>query len=248
MLFGDGLSVPATVAAARWIEDACRGAWGTVGALVPNRYPTYLRVRAPDPVPGDWWSAYRDLFAAVASIGAQHTSTPDRAWFAVWEGHGFDTSTTVIAWRDPPPDDDTRRRREAERSRRRDEERRRNAAIRAELERVPQFNLPHRTHYLLRGSVADVTRLRSPDEAERQKHQPHNGIQDERQERQGPADYQQNQPEQELHHTVQYAFFARALQLVRNGLQPLPPGARIVAPASCLVERHQPLHGGPQLC
>lgn len=163
MIFGDDFSVPATVASAQWIESACRGALGTVGALVPNQYPMLLRVRAPDPMPGDWWSAYRALFEIVASIGARHTGTPDRAWFAVWEGHGFANATTHVAWRDPPFDDDTRRQREEERARLRKEDERRNAAIRAALGRLPRFHLPNRTYYLLGGSVSAVAELRYPD-------------------------------------------------------------------------------------
>ena len=67
--------------------------WWTVGALVPNHYRLVLRVRAPDPSIQDWCSAYRDLFDVIASIGERHTSSPDRAWFAVWEGHRFDNAT-----------------------------------------------------------------------------------------------------------------------------------------------------------
>ncbi len=68
-----------------------------MGALVPNGYPVVLRVRPPDPGLEDWWSAYRDLYEVVASIGERHTSSPHRAWFAVWEGHGFATATTHVA-------------------------------------------------------------------------------------------------------------------------------------------------------
>jgi transcriptional regulator with XRE-family HTH domain len=46
LIFGEGFSVPATDTPARWIESACRGAWWTVGALVPNQYPMIVRVRA----------------------------------------------------------------------------------------------------------------------------------------------------------------------------------------------------------
>lgn len=163
MIFGEGFSAPATVAPAHWIESACRGAWATVGALVPNQYPMILRLRAPDPMPGDWWPAYRALFEIVASIGGRHTDTPDRAWFAVWEGHGFANTTTHIAWRDPPFDDDTRRRREQERARLRQEDEHRNAAIRSALNRRPQFHLPNRSYYLLGAPVSAVTQLRYPD-------------------------------------------------------------------------------------
>jgi len=55
---------------------------------VPNHYSSILRVYAPEPSE-DWWSAYRRLSETTASIGERHRSSPDRVWFAVWEGHGF---------------------------------------------------------------------------------------------------------------------------------------------------------------
>jgi hypothetical protein len=161
MIFGDRVASAVTVAPAEWIAGACRGLCWTVGALVPNQYPLILRVHAPDPSVEDWWSAYRRLFEIIASIGERHTSSPNRAWFAVWEGHGFDCRTTRIAWQGPL-DDATRRALEQERSRLRDEDERRNAAIRAALRQVPRFDLPNRTYYLLAGPVAAATRLHDP--------------------------------------------------------------------------------------
>jgi hypothetical protein len=102
MIFGDSVASAVTVEPAEWIAGARRGRWWTVGGLVPNQYPLILRVRAPDPSVEDWWSAYRDLFEIIASIGERHTSSPDRAWFAVWEGHGFDSSATRAALREVP--------------------------------------------------------------------------------------------------------------------------------------------------
>lgn len=153
MIFGDHVRPADTVASAGWIAGACRGVWWTVGALVPNQYPLILRVHAPDASVEDWWSAYRDLYEIIASIGERHTSSPDRAWFAVWEGHGFDTATTHIAWQGPLDE---------ERSRLRDEDERHNAAIRAALLHVPRFDLPNRTYYLLGGPVTAATQLRHP--------------------------------------------------------------------------------------
>lgn len=138
MIFGEGVSVPATVASADWIESACRGLWGTVGALVPNQYASILRVSAPDPLPGDWWSAYRALFEVVASIGERHTDTPHRAWFAIWEGHGFESAMADIACPDSPFDD-------------------------AGESRLQKFHLPNRTYYLLGGPASAVGGLRYPD-------------------------------------------------------------------------------------
>jgi hypothetical protein len=96
-MFGDRIAPATSDAAAGWIRDAIGTSEWTVGAIVPNHYSSYVRVEAPDPTngQGDWWDDYRDLFEAVASVGERHTSTPGRAWFAVWEGHGFDTSEAM---------------------------------------------------------------------------------------------------------------------------------------------------------
>jgi hypothetical protein len=146
-----------------WLERSCQGEWGTVGALVPNQYESLLRVDAPAATDGNWWTAYRDLFDSVASIGERHTSSPDRAWFAIWDGHGFDRAETQRAWREPPSGEAERRKRDAERERLRDEDRGRNAAISTALKRIPRFDRPARSYYLLQGTVRAVTNLRYPD-------------------------------------------------------------------------------------
>lgn len=163
MIFGDSVSAAETVASTEWIEQSCRGDWGTVGALVPNQYKSLLRVRAPDPGHDGWSAAYRGLFDVVASIGERHTATPDRGWFAIWEGHGFDGAETRVAWRDPAVDEAERQTRDAERARLREADRRRNAAIRSALDRIPRFDRPGRTYFLLEGPLRAMTQLRHPD-------------------------------------------------------------------------------------
>ena len=118
-------------------------------------------MRSPDPGLEHWWSAYRDLYEVVASIGERHTSSPHRAWFAVWEGHGFATATTHVAWRGPL-DDETQRALDERRHQLRVESDRRNAAVRAALLEIPTFELPDRRFYLLTGPVSAVTQLRYP--------------------------------------------------------------------------------------
>ncbi len=162
MIFGDHVQYAATVAPAEWIEGACGGVSWTVGALVPNQYPLVLRVYAPEPGGEDWWSAYRRLFEMIASIGKRHTSSPDRAWFAVWEGHGFANGSRRVAWSDPPVDDADRQAREQVRAQLRDADELRNAQIRASLRQVPRFDLPNRTYHLLSGPVSAATQLGNP--------------------------------------------------------------------------------------
>ncbi len=103
---------------------------------------------------------YRNLFDVVASIGERHTSSPDQAWFAIWEGHGFDKVTTHIAHREPIGDE-AMRGLDRERTRLRAEDRR-NAAIRSALDEIPRFDLPHRSYYLMEGPVTAVTHLGYP--------------------------------------------------------------------------------------
>ncbi len=161
MIFGDGVRPASTVASAGWLARSCRGAPGTVGALVPNEYESVLRVFPPPPHPDEWWALYHGVYDVVASIGARHTSSPDRAWFAIWEGHGFDTATTHIAVRGPL-DADAQRSLRAQRDALREQDRRRNAAIRTALDELPRLDRPDRTYVLLEGPVSAVTELRDP--------------------------------------------------------------------------------------
>jgi hypothetical protein len=158
--FGDHLIVPETVVGAEWIAAARRGAWWTVGALVPNELQQIVR-GAPDSDIEDWWSVYREVFEIVASIGQRYTSTPDRAWFAVWDGHGFAGAGRRTAWQGPL-DDKTRSVLDDAPERLRVEDDRRNQAIGLALRAVPRSELPGRTYYLLTGAVMAVTEPRYP--------------------------------------------------------------------------------------
>ncbi len=117
--------------------------FGTVGGLVPNGFERYLRIQAP---PGgheddDFWTNYRDLYEGIAAVGRRHTTTPTQAWFAVWDGHGWTTTTTEyeaegllgrqrFGWA-PARQSESRR-----------DDGRRNASLRNALREVPRFELP----------------------------------------------------------------------------------------------------------
>lgn len=163
MIFGDSLHAAESTDPAEWIAGSLSGQPWTVGALVPNLFESVLRLHSPDPACDDWWELYRDLFGCVASVGARHSSTPTTAWFGIWEGHGFDTSTTHLAWTGPPAEDDERERREAQRERQRTANSERNTTIASALASVPRFDLPNRAYYLTRGSLSALTELRYPD-------------------------------------------------------------------------------------
>lgn len=166
MIFGHSLRAPGSAAPADWLASARTGEFGTVGGLVPGRHTAFARLHAPPPAEGgdDWWPSYRELFERVAEIGARHTATPETAWYAIWEGHGFDSVGTQVASREAPADDDERREREAYRRQLRDENERRTAEIRRGLAAVPRFDAPHRSYYLVTGAVADVRGLRYPSD------------------------------------------------------------------------------------
>lgn len=164
MIFGESVEAAPSDAPAAWVRPACAGVDFTVGALVPDVYPSVLRIDAP-PSDDRFWPNYRELFAAIASVGARHTSSAGRAWFGIWEGHGFDSGTRHIAWRGPV-DDATSEWLEHERARLRDETERRNAAIRSALSTSPRFALPHRTYHLMTGPVSAATKLRNSASAD----------------------------------------------------------------------------------
>ncbi len=164
VIFGDSLRAAASTDPAAWIVGSRRGERGTVGWLMPDLYESTLRLHAPDPSPDGWWELYSDLFDLVASIGARYTSTPDLAWFAIWDGHGFGPGTTSIVWRDPAADDAERQRREAEREGQRRHDLERNARIGPALAAVPRFDLPDRAYYLTSGPLSAMTELRYPDD------------------------------------------------------------------------------------
>lgn|GEM_PF-1472851 len=161
MIFGARVKSADTAEPAEWVAPAIQGVWGTVGGFMPNSYPRVLRVHAPGPSIDEWWSAYRDLFGLIASIGMQHTSSPNRAWFAVWEGHSFEINSQ-IAWKDPAPDRAARRDRKRQRALLRKENDRRNASVTAALHQIPCLDLRHRKYYLLAGPVSAADQIEHP--------------------------------------------------------------------------------------
>jgi hypothetical protein len=157
--FGPAVSVRADAADARWIAPEL-GTFGTVGGLVPRGYErcVLLDYRGGEPL---GWDGVCLLFEQLVPVLARHTSTPDRCWFAIWEGYGFDTSTTLVAVM--PQDDEGRRELEHERQRLREDDAQRNRAIRLALRGLPSFDLPHRRYYLVRGAVTAASQLMRPD-------------------------------------------------------------------------------------
>jgi hypothetical protein len=138
MEFGATLQPASSIEPSTWIDASPAGTEGTVGALVPPEFDAVLRIEAPEPVPDDWWTMYRELFVTVAAVGARHTSVPDSAWFGVWEGHGFDNVAAPI------------------------ESLESNGANQSRLDRIPRFCRPDRNYYLLTGPLAAVSAMKYP--------------------------------------------------------------------------------------
>lgn len=156
-IFGPGVIVPADASAAKWIGSRL-GEFGTVGGLVPDGFDQHLLLRPA-------WLAdggVDDLeqTATIASIARRHSTTTGLVWFGIWEGYGWTSSMTlynasgprlsawfVCAWL---------------RGRSRVADRRRHRRIRRGLEQVPQFDLPGRRYYLVRGSLQAAASIVEP--------------------------------------------------------------------------------------
>ena len=158
VIFGPAVDAPADSAAALWIAPTL-GEFGTVGGLVPQGYESYLLVDHRGEKHHGSEGVCR-LYDQLIPVLATHTSTPDRCWFAIWEGHGFDTSMRMLAA--TPRDDDERREVERERQRLREDDVRRNASIRAVLNTLASFDLPHRRYYLVRGALTAASQIECP--------------------------------------------------------------------------------------
>jgi hypothetical protein len=136
------------------------GSFGTVGGVVPQGYERYLLLDHRNEEALGWEGVCR-LFEQLGRVLVAHTSTPDRCWFGIWEGHAFDTTATFIAA--TPTDDAERRELERERQRLRREDARRNRSVRTALSRLPSFDLPNRRYFLLKGAVTAASQIERPD-------------------------------------------------------------------------------------
>lgn len=156
-IFGSRLHAPESTAPAAWIAERL-GEFGTIGGLLPDGFDAYVLVRPPiDHPDADEVAAQ---IAALSQVAARHTTRPDVAWFAIWEGYGW-TGTRMIAWASPGgPFAALLRRRALRRLQR--EDRRRHEVVRRALEQLPAFELPHRRYFLVSGRVSDASTIVEP--------------------------------------------------------------------------------------
>ena len=159
-IFGDGLRAAPSSAPAAWlVEQLSLRPW-TVGGLLPEHYDAYLAIdAAPDDV-DDWWTAQSAIVTALAEVLVDHTTTPDRAWFAIWEGHGFDGGSLMVMRSEPGAPADPAGERAIQAAV--DEHERSVGEVRSALAVIPAFMLPTRRYFLLAGQVLGVERLRWP--------------------------------------------------------------------------------------
>jgi hypothetical protein len=146
--FGPAVTAPANAEAAAWIDDRL-GRFGTVGGLVPSGFDRYLLVHRDRRT-----SALEDI-GVMSGLAAGHTTTPDRVWYAIWDGYGWGGASTVHYATTRP----NRWRRRAARRQSLNELQR----IERALCHVPAIVLPHRRYYLLAGPLEAATELLQPE-------------------------------------------------------------------------------------
>lgn len=164
MLFGDRVAPARDASAAAWVAPRI-GAFGTVGGLVPSAFDRYLRLEHVEGDGSPNWAAPSDLLDVLASVGARHTSSTE-AWFAVWEGYGWERATRMYSTSSGGPLARLRVRRQVRRLA--GDDRRRNDEVRSSLASLVAFELPNRRYYLLRGPVSAVSAMAAPDGSGRQ--------------------------------------------------------------------------------
>jgi hypothetical protein len=151
--FGSAVDAPPDADGAAWLPSRL-GPFGTVGGLIPRGFERYVLVEHADRQDPEPWNAPVAMLAALSDAVGGHTTTPDRAWFAIWEGYGW-TSATRLRATGPGV---TR----AERRRLRREDEARAAALAAGLAAVPTFDLANRRYLLLTGPVGAASRIANP--------------------------------------------------------------------------------------
>lgn len=162
-LFG-GRVVPAVDERdASWVGS--RFDWDLVNC---SGFERYVRIEHAAPGEAHRWGEPSELVAEIARTAAEHTSTPDAAWFAIWDGYGW--PGTSVYWVNLDHRDSSNpltRICGAVRERRfYRHDRRRQLQARRDLERalthVPRFELEIRAYYLLTGPVDAASGITAP--------------------------------------------------------------------------------------
>lgn len=92
--FGATVRPTPDVLAATWVrtgQDSWDTSPGDIGTLVPEGFERILFVDSIlEDEDGDSILDERAHTLVIAEVAARHTTTPDHAYFAIWEGHGYD--------------------------------------------------------------------------------------------------------------------------------------------------------------
>jgi hypothetical protein len=91
--FGSAVEALDDASSAAWIRGVVSPTLGTVTAVIPVGYASYLRVQRPTEPSEDAW-----LFDLLAAVGAAWTTTPDLVTFAIWKGWGFECAVAHTAY------------------------------------------------------------------------------------------------------------------------------------------------------
>jgi hypothetical protein len=158
--FGPDLSAATDPREWEWIAPGL-GTFGTVGGLVPAAFDRCVRIDHGDDEAYDGWGLPAEIVDWFARHAASHTTTPDRALFAIWEGYGWLNSTML-----------TSRQRRGRFSFRRgdpdpfasvlDEFDQRQERLAAELDTLPRLQLPSRTYLVLTGRLGAARTIHDP--------------------------------------------------------------------------------------
>jgi hypothetical protein len=161
-MFGE-IDAASDTAAGQWIADVLHPFARDVGSIVPPGFAQYAEIRhAADDLENTAGHPPTELVERVAETGAAHTSTPDRCWYAIWDGYGWfnggamywtRTRKTVIG-------------RLLARRQLRAVERRHNGQrqrLQTEAATIPRLLLPQRSYYLLVGRVSYASRVQAPN-------------------------------------------------------------------------------------
>jgi hypothetical protein len=124
---------------------------------VPSGFEWYAIVRR---VPSDDVDDEgAELASELAVLAGAHTSTPELIWYAIWEGYGWGTATTLYAAPSGPLAWVSRVR--ARRQQRR-AVRDRTVRVRVGLGEVPSFDVPLRRYLLVEGPLESVSAIARP--------------------------------------------------------------------------------------
>ncbi|MFP3907760.1 MAG: hypothetical protein ACLFWR_12065, partial [Acidimicrobiales bacterium] len=161
-LFGPDLSAVDEPGEWEWIAPALGDFAASVSGIIPQGFDRYLRIHHGAEESRDGWAMPPEVVESVAAIGARHTTSPDRAWFAVWEGYGWLGAQMMASAPARRRDLLSRFRREKPFDDVFAEFEQRKAELAVEVESLPRLVTPGRNYLVLAGPVGAAATMRDP--------------------------------------------------------------------------------------